>query len=135
MLQRQRDEEGSALFPLACNMDFASSERYYALDYGKPQAGAMVLGFGREEGIEDFVEVLSPNTGAGIGELQLNEVTFYFTIYGKQAVPLSIGGLNCVFCQREEQLLKVIFNRKYRGQSIQSADVYGNSCLDSAVFE
>jgi hypothetical protein len=88
---------------------------YYSLDYTETQAGALAGRFSGEKGIKDFIKVLALNAGASISESKFNKTAFYFAGYGKAAVFLTIGGLDCVFNQREEYLLDVIFNRMYRG--------------------
>src|SRR5262249_60920664 len=63
---RQRQREDGALPGRAVDRDLAAMSLDDLMDQRQPEAGRAPFRLGREEGIEDAVEMLGPDAGAGV---------------------------------------------------------------------
>src|SRR4051794_4140777 len=64
--------EGRAFAGSRANVNFSSVLFNYTVAHGEAQSGAAAARFGGEEWIEDAVNVISRNAGAGVGNLDFD---------------------------------------------------------------
>src|SRR5260370_3912731 len=85
------DVEGSAFAWRGANVNFSSMLFDYTVADGEAKAGAAAAGFGGEKGIEDAMDVLAGNAGAGVGDFAFDAAV----VYGGAHFPRSAHG-HCV---------------------------------------
>src|SRR5258708_19699105 len=110
------DVEGSAFAWRGANVNFSSMLFDYSVADGEGKAGAAAAGFGGEKGIEDAMDVLARNAGAGVGDFDFDAAV----VSGGAHFQHSASGHGVASIQEEieKYLLKFIGRSTHRGQRL-----------------